>query len=199
MKLTTLDRASRKEAYASVRDLKSGGQLPEGDIDRLLNYLAPPLPKTAKTAFQWVAKAAGKNDLRKYLNSVHVDGGVMYASDGHRIHWAPTELGDGYYDARTELPFDLDSKYPDVRRTVGGSFGDRHEVRLDDVPCGQRVYRGKPLSHYLLPGGTHGRGYDSAYLHDALNGADRATYRMGGDKVRGESEFGEYIVMGIHL
>ena len=66
---------------------------------------------------RWVAKAKASNDIRGYLNYLYSDGRRLMATDGHRLHLAPTTLSAGYYNSEL-IPVDESAKYPDVVRVI---------------------------------------------------------------------------------
>src|SRR5699024_9826523 len=97
--------------------LKQGETLSSFELDSLLLYFAPSIPKTAKTSMEWVAKAAAKKDNRKYLEYVRVQDGTAYAVDGERIHYAPSDLPEGWYCPKTLMRLEgVNERAPDYLR-----------------------------------------------------------------------------------
>lgn len=134
IKLSTDVKPNKATAFDTVLELR----LQEGDIgpnteklDQLLNFFAPAIPAKPKTPFEWVAKAAGVKDVRQNLNSVYVENGTMVGCDGHRLHWAPTTLENGYYCPKTGLQVKDHGKYVDWKRVIPktGKF-----IPLNDNP-----------------------------------------------------------------
>lgn len=185
--LTHNIKPSRKEAFELALKAKSG-QLSEVEIDSLINYFAPSVPSTPKTAFQWVARAVAVNDIRQYLHFVHVSDGVMYATDGHRLHLAPTDLKNGYYDAKTGLPVDdkyIRGRFPDIRRVIPKI----ETMKEQSAPGahGTSVVKGKSVFTIEYDGII----FDKKYVDDA---APEKIY-TDHEKLRGANSFGECVIM----
>ena len=53
----------------------------------------------SKDPFDWCRLAVSREKTRPNIMHVYVDGGQMVATDGRRVHVAPTNLPDGFYDA----------------------------------------------------------------------------------------------------
>ena len=108
-----------------------------GEADALAQLLKffMPTKSTAKTLTAWVASAAAVKDVRRYLSYVWSDGKTMVATDGHRLHGAPTDLPSGLYDpVSLQKVWDLDDpsgpgRYPDWPRIVP----QRETVALSEV------------------------------------------------------------------
>lgn len=181
-------KATKAEAYALIVDMKTRRrELYPEDIDALLLYFAPALPKKAKTVEQRAAKAAADaKESREYLRYLHVKDGVVMASDGHRAHRGKTTLGDGYYCPRTFAPVDFDGVFPDLNRV----YPDRKRLAEFDVAELDNGKTSKTLTYRRVPDGT---AVNEAYLVDALNGRE-ASRNMAGD-----SEFGEWVIMGMRV
>lgn len=134
-------RISKKGAFDIIIDLiESGAPLNERQAGELYGYFLPPVPKTAKTPRDWVAKTtAGKRRTRYSLEFVRVESGRMVAADGHRLHFTPSDLPDGYYDTNGALVKDIDANYPNVDGVIPEDNGDHITVKLADckvTPCG---------------------------------------------------------------
>lgn len=196
-------KATKGQAFEFIRQLKQGETLTDAQLDALLLYFAPPTPKKAKTAIEWVAKAAAVQDVRKYLCYVWVSPeGVAYATDGHCLHAADVSLSEypsGYYCPKTLAAVtDITNRYPDCERIFGAVQGGGNEhlmtLALDDMP--RAVIKDKQcvtaFDHF-------GR---VAQLTAALNGDTSRDVelhkREGGRSViadwRGTSEFGRWVV-----
>ena len=182
--LTHTKKPTRKEAFDLACKAKSH-PLTEVEIDSLINYFAPSVPSSPKTAFQWVARAVAINDIRFYLNYVYVSEGVMYATDGHRLHWADTDLANGYYDAKTGLPAKCDGKYPDVRRVIPRL---EQMQKFDGSPTAGARYINRKEVHTLTYGDLE---FNRGYVNDA---SPTAVY-LDTQKMRGSNEFGEFVIM----
>ena len=92
-------------------------------LGQLYRYFMPAAPRTPKTLEQWVAKAAGKKDVRYYLNYVYADpAGFLVATNGHRMHVMdlPEGMKPGYYCPKTLewLQDHEEWRYPDWQRIM---------------------------------------------------------------------------------
>jgi hypothetical protein len=94
----------------------------------------PKVPAKPKTARQWAIKAIAKKDVRYFLNQAHIEAGYIRATDGHRLHVAPTDIkDDGFYDAALNK-LDMLGKFPDIERVTPSHSGkDRIDVNPDDL------------------------------------------------------------------
>ena len=101
MKLETINRPKKAEAFSLVAKLHEGRKLTAYETSLLVNYFSPTLPVMSKTAWQYVAKAVAPEYKLENMRYVHVADGVAYATDGKRLHWAPVNLGNGAYSAKT--------------------------------------------------------------------------------------------------
>lgn len=163
------------------------------DLARLYAHFLPPLPKRPKTAFDWCAKAMAKNDVRHYLNFVHVTTDEIQATDGHRLHIAPNtdRLEPGYYGAEgVRLHAPEYSRFPDTQRVrpTPDREGRRwYVLAAADLKTGSMTpEKGNVLHWYELP--THDDEspqrvhINKAYL-DALVSMDpseRVRFNVGG-------------------
>ena len=99
-------RPTKKQAFEIVQQLGELADNPDmiQKLGELYQYFIPPIPAKPKTPEQWVAKAiAGPKDVRSNLGFIRVKNGVMVATDGLRLHTAPTGLRDGSYDKALTL------------------------------------------------------------------------------------------------
>lgn len=205
MKMAVGKKPSRAEAYALVLDMKTGRrELEDYDVDALLRFFAPALPKRAKTAEQWVAKAAADQyELRKPLQYIRVEDGIAYASNGHRAHRCKTTWADGYYCPKTFLPVDFDERPIDIKRV----FLDRRHceeftiegLEYGALPCKEKDAR--PLEYVRVPDSV---AVARGYFLDAVNGAETGPifYAAGAphaQKIVGDGEFGDWVVMGLRV
>lgn len=117
--LTTKDKADKKTAFKILLEFKKSDDITEYDLDRLLNYFAPPIPKKPKTPMEWVARAAAKKDVRDFLNYIHVKDRIPYASDGHRLHKGnEVNLPDGVYDPKTLIEVNTHNEWHTFKRLI---------------------------------------------------------------------------------
>lgn len=201
--LSTLDRASKGEAFGTVLSLKRGEAASDRDIDKLLNFFAPALPKKAKSAEQWVGLACNLKGVRPFERYVHVKDGVATACDGHRAHWAGTYLPDGTYCPKTQLKVEWDGALPDFER-VKRDNSTLSEFPLKDATAGQLMQRGKPVQITTL---GEGGAVIARYLAAATNGdmtltvfaelTPNTSERARDSGCSGSSEFGEFVIMGL--
>ena len=92
-------------------------------LGQLYRHFMPPAPRAPKTLEQWAAKAAGKKDVRYFLNYVYADpAGYLVATDGHRMHVMdlPEGMRPGYYCPKTLewLQDHEEWRYPDWQRII---------------------------------------------------------------------------------
>lgn len=121
---------NKKDAEREVLELfKAHPDAREG-LSKLLSFFADKTPK-AKTIEGWVALAAAKKDIRRYLSYVCATGTEIVATDGARLHLAPSSLPRGLYDPVSFVKvFDLyedcdggkaeghPGKFPDYQRII---------------------------------------------------------------------------------
>ena len=131
-----------------------------------------------------MALAVGVKDVRPYLHHVVVRGGLMYGSDGERAHRAPTELPDGRYDPATRAPVAFEGYDPPFERF----FGVKGAAPFDIGQLVRETHNN--VAVVRVPGGVAAQ---ANYWLDA-----RATTVTTVDgRFIGESEFGDYVVMGL--
>lgn len=194
-------KAKRAEAYELMVDLKTKRrELTEEDIDSLLLYFAPSVPKTAKTSEEWCAKAvAGDKEMRVYLRYLRVDNGRMVGCDGVRLHVAKTDKEDGFYCPKTFARVEGDlGRYPDVDRILSTRKDDAGSVPVSDlVPVLARPKNGKPIKGLAV---LDGAGFNERFLLDAVNNDTSEEVCIapglgGGYQAFGHNRFGEWLVM----
>lgn len=195
-----IKRPNKSEAFNIVRDaLLTGDALTSNQLQALLLYFAPPVPAKPKTGAQWVARAAGTKDTRKWVNYLHSDGRHLYGTDGHRMHRCRTDLPAGAYCPRTLLPVTGDSAaWPtEIVERVRGWFSEPHAQShgaITSVDCVRDITQDKfRLNVSWLPDSDVR--VQSEYLDQAAPewlGALGPT-----DKVFGGNEFGDFIIMPI--
>lgn len=195
----TARKANKKAAYDMAVKLKKGETLNADELDSLLLYFAPSMPKTAKTSMEWVAKAAAKKDNRKYLEYVRVQDGTAYAVDGERIHYAPSDLPEGWYCPKTLVRLEgVNERAPDYLRVSARANTVNTHATLGELTKG--MASNKPfLFHNTLDVGV-----SEQALIDALNSQDEnATFEYepynSHYRVRGSHEFGEFVIMPLRV
>jgi len=189
IKLSHNKKPCKKEAFSILLDSKYSAvpnQLSENDLDKLINYFAPPMPKIAKNVEQWVAK----KEVREYLNYLYVKDYIIYGCDGPRIHWGKTAFKDGYYDPKTLLPIDFNGTYPDINCIINDNLDHCHSQNLNDSTT---IFR--DIHCYLL----NDMNYQQLFINEAVNGNDSIVFHTPDDnsKIRGHSQFGEFVIMRI--
>jgi len=167
-----ISRVNKKDAFDIIKSIAAtSGIIEEYDLARLYKFFQPGVSATAakKGAFEWVAQAAGVKELRHYLNFLYARDGVLYGSDGHRVHWIETELVEGFYD-NAGVAITLDYRYPDMLRVI--------PPRTTWVPAewdirGEIENAGSEWPLYTSPGAdSMGRpiGFNTRYVDEAMAG-----------------------------
>ena len=121
---------NKKDAEREVLALFEAHPAAREGLSKLLSFFADKTPK-AKTVEGWVALAAAKKDIRRYLSYVCATGTEIVATDGGRLHLAPSSLPRGLYDPVSFVKvFDLyedcdggkadghPGKFPDFQRVI---------------------------------------------------------------------------------
>lgn len=166
---------TKARAFEMVKELATTLEGVDDSGDALRNlaalyaYFMPAAPKKAKTPFQWVALAMGKQDVRYYLNYVHVTENHIEATDGHRMHKTPNHdsLPAGFYNAAGDKVKAPDfANFPDTGRVTPALMGrDRVEPDFNAWPLIEVGNSGKCFA-YRLPNDVH---VEKRYLEAALN------------------------------
>jgi hypothetical protein len=197
MKLNSNVKAmTRKQAFEYVT--KSLDDNPNSELEALYKYFMPSLPAKPKTAWQWVASAVGKKDMREYLNYLHSDGSVLYGSDGQRIHWCNTELGEGFYCPKTCNLVDLSGYYPQVQRIIDQTRP--LELKVDLTKCetfSTQDERGNSLSRTRLNDDIV---LDTQQLNQAVMGQSKITVQTRRERlasIQGSSKFGGWVLIPV--
>ena len=201
MLLTHTNKPTKKQAFELVQQLKHGHHLSGHDVDSLLNYFAPPITKKPKTAIQWVAMAAGKNDVRQFLNTVRVQAGMATGCDGHRLHECVTDLDDGYYDPKTLCKVDVSDfvgKFPDTSRlwakvTKANDALECHTRDKNMIDIDQTIIINDAGIRCVQTGQGQ---YQEKYWLEATQGDARLSTAKEG-KAIGRNKFGSFIIMGM--
>ncbi len=196
IKLTTTDKPNKKAAFNIVYSARNEGcNLTDLEMDQLLNYFAPNRPSKPKNSNEWVAKAcANTKEVRFYLQYMHVADGIAYGTDGNRLHWASTELADGFYDPSTLLPCEVDAKFPDCKRVIPtGLSGLDFETGGEHMGVSRKD--GKDFRYVTLKQAT----VQESYWLQALADDPNAMYSDEPFKVRGCNKFGEFVIMGCRI
>lgn len=191
-KLSHTTKYNRDQIYKKLLDMKRGAEMTSFDLDAFINYFAPSVPKVPKTAFEWVAKAVGINDIRSYLNFVYVEDGVAVATDGHRLHFANVDMPNGYYDARTGLEVTPDfGKFPEWRRVVPRDGTAKKSEKWEQATT---TTNKKPEFITLIDN----RSFLKKYLDEALAtpGNTLLTDEGAASRVTGDNQFGTFVIMG---
>ena len=98
MKLQTMARPDKKQALELAAAVLEGERLSLYDASLLMNYLFPPIPGRSINAWRYVSRVTNTRDGRAISWHVHIQDGMAYGIDGHRAHYAPTDLPDGLYN-----------------------------------------------------------------------------------------------------
>lgn len=186
---TSIDKPSRKVAFdvvgKALSDLQKTGNetavINEVVLQQLYKYFTPPLPKKAKTVFDYVAKFAAIKDARYFLNDVYVsDKGIaseVMATNGHMLAWANTSLEPGFYDPKSGAKTDKDARFPDIHSiTSGYESAKLDHYDIADLP----VYTNEGITVYEI-GGLF---FQKSYIDIMANSAKTIWCAMlGGDKL----------------
>jgi len=171
-------KTSRRDAWEALQRMISRSSALDSaahsDLAALYSFFTPPKPKQPKNDFDWVARAAARPKcIRPYLQLLYARNGVLYATDGYRLHYAPTTLADGYYDTNGQSVACSD-KYPDVVHTAAST--DNDWLLCDDHEIIPRSLSGKPNNLLKGADGVH---LAEDYFRDAtlLEGTECAGYR----------------------
>lgn len=114
----------------------------------------------------WVLKARSTDAIRRNINSVKIDGGLMVCTDGHRLHLYMTdrEIEDGLYEivtaTRKQIVLkELDADFPAYERVIPRpAFTHKTVCNGDHAPLFHAVYKNFADDN---------RSYNTDYLHDA--------------------------------
>lgn len=193
----------KSEAFDLIKAMRNGKSPTELELDRLYLYFAPVATKGNITGEQWVTKAVAKNDLRVYLKYVYVESGVMYGSDGHRVHWIDTDKPDGFYCPKTLEKVELDLKYPNMKRVIsnewcgeGIEYEQVNNMPVKDTSDKETVWR------YDFFHNDTGPSIQKTYMDSALfrKLPYRFTAKNDGRGVYGEySDGAKFIILGMRL
>lgn len=142
-------------------------------------HFLPALPKVAKTAFEWVAKACNKELTRPYLNYVYCDGENIVATDGHRLHMskAPYGHGVGFYDHSGKKICGVDYTFPEYKKVIPTTNETSPYINLKtlenvlNISFISSIQKSKGENIFLNIGGKAGQVcLNKKMLEDALNG-----------------------------
>lgn len=192
---------SKAEAYEMLLTLREGTHPSEIDLDSAILYFAPALPRPAKTAMEWVARACAKKDMRIQLNHITVSGGTAYGTDGHRIHIADTDFADGVYCPKTMALADLDIDTQHLRNVV--RFQELHATHLTTTGTVVAMQSTPTLNDGKAVARVHfgdlNHPYNAAYVADAECGLDVLSevsfMGLKHPSLVGAHKFGKYIIV----
>lgn len=135
---------TKRDAFASLATLIENDDENRRDdaLADLYAFFMPPIPKTPKTAFDWVASAVSdKNDPRAYLRLIRADGNRLFATNGHILFIDNSDKrAAGYYDTAGNLVEDS-ATYPDIDRVI--PEGEGAEINPSEILAGECVDMGK--------------------------------------------------------
>jgi hypothetical protein len=147
-------------------------------LDALASLYSTFAPKATRrkvtSAFDWLTLAINTKDHRHYLHNVHIEDGIGYATDGHRLHSAPLpDMADGFYDI-SGVAVENGGKFPNVHQLIDSVMPSRFHPLTDnlgDVVAGL-TERGKPAEYQALNLDDHTAHVNRGYLLDALRLCD---------------------------
>lgn len=223
--------AQKHELYAAAHQVNNGRGLSKADLERtvvelfedypaekkrlaaLLSHFLPKAPSGKNlTVEQWVAKAVAVKDLRGYLSFVMSDGQVIVATDGHRLHGAPTTLPRGLYCPRTmiklhdlqqdiegEVPPGHPGKFPQwerilPKRVFSQTVASCEVALLPPVGKGASKYQ---AMHLRINDGfaAHDTHLAISYLNDVKLRCNEISASSNGSAVRMDGPAGEFAVV----
>lgn len=171
--------AKKKDANFILKQLIDS--LANDDNDNIKNYLSKlykiylPTTKPTKTALKnpeiWVKQAVFKDDdkNRICLRYCYVEGGVMYATNTHTLHYCATDRPDGYYDANFNK-IDVDMGYPDVKKIVEtAKRSSKINQTIDDILKTRAILNAddKPSEKSIIHIKINDKLYDLKYFNQA--------------------------------
>lgn len=137
-----------------------------------------PTPKKIKEPFDFVSRSVSTDNQYPELSDVyaHPIDGYIYATDGRRLHGAPTDLTPGYYHAKTKTLIAAidDHKYPDVHRVIP-----KDDCYVDTITVNPNTLDADPKTKRCRVESNNGDAYyfNISYLLDALYNCDTLTLR----------------------
>lgn len=101
------------------------------DLLRLLyKFFEPSKTAITKDPIKWVDKASADDGVRLHMQSLYSNGKRLSAVDGHRLHFAKTELEEGFYSKHGEK-VEFNGNFPDIDRIIPEET-QRVEINLKD-------------------------------------------------------------------
>lgn len=156
-KAFNLPKQRKHDAIKALEDLARSFDVntPEGRrIAAAYHYFTGtlPKPKKAKTTFDWIARAADYTNTRSNysMSSVAVDNTYMVATNGHRLHLAPTDDRPyGFYHPKTgQQVSDNIETFPNYIRVIPTyEFTDTIHIKdVNDLEAESDSYRTSVIS-----------------------------------------------------
>lgn len=199
----TAKKPTKAKAFEMICLLKEGQTLYSEQIDSLLLYFAPALPKKPKSALEWLAKACDPMDNRETCKFVFVKKGRGIATNGHRVHEAQVDLPDGAYCPKTLQPVDIDLRWFDPMERVAERPPETKPYPFDQLEFGvwhADTRKGKPQNYKRVPKDI---AVNESYLQDAVSAGEPETVYYGlRNSVQllcGENEFGYWHIAGMRV
>ena len=194
MKLETMTKATRRQAFDLAVKVHEGKALTPLESSMLINFFDKAYPKAVKDPWQYVAKAVNVKDIREPLRYVHVYDGKAYGTDGHRIHWAPTAKIDGYYTVSGE-PYFPETNLMDIRKVISTTMTAADKAQLRLLPLNR--YPDIERDTVATLGSAH---LNLRYLLDACNWEENITFAVPSkDRAFITCKLGNAIVMGVRV
>lgn len=168
---------SRRDAMRHLEALIKGAEIAPDAAAKLYAFFMPAPSKKPKNVFDWVWLAVAVRDVRCYLNYAYSDGEFLHGTDGWRVHRAPTDLAQGFYDAAGNH-IESHWRYPDISRVI---IPADDQAQLVDVAAYPVEVVGQHTA-YRLPSGAL---VQKAFIDDAVSLGDaRLTFLDDVDRVR---------------
>lgn len=153
---------TKSHAFQSLMSLIEGLDLPElsghneRDLVELYSHFLPK-PVHKKAAFDWVAQAMAKDNMRYFLEYVFVNKEHIVASDGHRLHCIPNTEGlkPGYYDKKKKyVTGENMSVFPDYEYLISPP-SDKEYERINVKELKLRPYSPGAVDHLIIINDHH--------------------------------------------
>ena len=158
---------SKREAFAVLKRIIDRKEpCSDDNLARLYSFFlcSPIKSKYATDNFAWCTQAATNTNPVFDLRFLNVSGGMGYATDGHRLFYAPVSKDDGFYDVSGSK---VDgAKFPQVHQLIEGSVKDPGNITHGPFKVHIREEHGQVYHAYNI-GGVY---INTKYFNEALAG-----------------------------
>lgn len=189
---------TKSQAFSIIKLLAADHGLEnDPDMAKLYAYFLPPLPKKAKTPFEWVARAMADKDIRYYLNYVYITDKVIVATDGHRLHIVNNDdqLEPGFYNkAGDKVESPGFAPYPDYERVIP-DIKDIEPITMSTKDLDVKEHEG--LIVYVIPCENECVYVQKPFLDACSNGDILTIYAKGKNDAIRVFGYGEAVIMPV--